>query len=210
MPSFPTLEAEQQFWNQGHRLIAGVDEVGRGSLAGPVTAAAVIFPQNFSLIPGVNDSKLLSPAKREMLAGRIKSEALTYAVSHISPKTIDHTGILKATLAAMENSIIKLAKAPNAALIDGNTAPKLPKIISTHTLVKGDRTCFSIAAASILAKTERDRLMLRLSRKYPGYYWHQNKGYGTKQHYHAISLLGINRHHRRSFLSKLNFPNSVI
>ena len=179
------------------RIEAGVDEVGRGCLAGPVCAAAVILPPDFSL-PGLTDSKQLSLRQREAMDAEIRNRALAFAIGEASPVEIDRLNILGATFLAMHRAIEALDPAPEYLLIDGNrfrTALPIPY----ETLVKGDGRVASIAAASVLAKVHRDKLMVKYSGEYPGYGWERNVGYGTTDHLKGISRLGLTPLHRRSF-----------
>lgn len=179
------------------RLEAGVDEVGRGCLAGPVVAAAVILPPRCA-IEGLHDSKKLSPRQRERLAEAIKSEALAYAIGEVAPREIDAINILNATFRAMTMAIKHLSIEPEYLLIDGNRF-RSELQIPYETLVGGDDRVASIAAASILAKTYRDALMCRLAEEYPQYDWHHNMGYGTRKHIEAIHKWGTTPYHRLSF-----------
>ena len=192
----PDFTFETSLMGQGYPLIAGVDEVGRGPLAGPVTAAAVILdPSN---IPqGLNDSKKLSAKRRENLYDLILKSA-TVAVAHVSVEEIDRINILQASLLAMRNAVAALNPQPAHLLIDGNRVPD-PINIPAQPIVKGDGKSLSIAAASIVAKTVRDRLMAELSLQNPGYGWEKNAGYPSKQHILALQRLGVTPHHRRSF-----------
>lgn len=178
-------------------LECGVDEAGRGCLAGPVTAAAVILPPHFNA-PDLTDSKQLSEKKRNVLRVKIEQEALCYAVAHVSEKQIDATHILKASILAMHKAIDKLSKMPDFIAVDGNKFYKY-KNISHQTVIKGDGKFLNIAAASILAKTYRDAYMHNLALKHPEYGWHTNKGYPTKTHRDAIKKYGITPYHRKSF-----------
>lgn len=179
------------------RIEAGIDEVGRGCLAGPVVAAAVILPPECH-ISGLHDSKKLSPKRREELAFAIKEQAIAYAISEVAPKEIDEINILQATFRAMNKAISALSTQPEYLLIDGNKF-KPQTNIPFETIVGGDDKVASIAAASILAKTYRDRLMIKYAEEYPGYGWEHNMGYGTPEHLHGIRKLGITPLHRRSF-----------
>ncbi|MFL2787023.1 MAG: ribonuclease HII [Paracoccaceae bacterium] len=192
----PDFTFEASLMGHGYPLIAGVDEVGRGPLAGPVTAAAVILdPSN---IPqGLNDSKKLSAKRRENLYDLILKSA-TVAVAHVSVEEIDRINILQASLLAMRNAVAALSPQPAHLLIDGNRVPD-PINIPAQPIVKGDGKSLSIAAASIVAKTVRDRLMAELSLQNPGYGWEKNAGYPSKQHILALQRLGVTPHHRRSF-----------
>ena len=193
---FPNFKIEQDLIRNGCSIIAGVDEVGRGPLAGPVTAAAVILdPLN---IPDeLNDSKILSSKKREKLFEELKSSS-TFAVAHVSPEEIDKLNILQASLLAMMNAVSNLKVKPNHVLIDGNKVPD--RLVGRATaIVKGDRKVLSIAAASIIAKVTRDKLMHDLGSEFPVYGWAKNAGYPTKCHMNAIVKYGVTPHHRRSF-----------
>ena len=185
---------------KGYNVICGVDEAGRGPLAGPVFAAAVILPDGH-IIEGVNDSKKLSEKKREMLFDRIIEECVCYAIGTASEKEIDEINILQATYLAMKRAVEGLEIKPDYVLIDGNRMPPLD--IPAETIVKGDGKSASIAAASIIAKVSRDRYMLELAEKYPQYEFEKHKGYGTKLHYEKIAEHGISDIHRKSFLKKV-------
>lgn len=191
----PNDHYEKEAQALGYRMIAGVDEVGRGPICGPVTAAAVVFkdppPQ------GLRDSKKLSLSRREELADLIYQTA-DVSVAHASVAEIDEINILQATFLAMTRAIAGLAQEPDFALIDGNKIP--PQLeIPARAIVKGDGKCLSIAAASIIAKVTRDRLMQDLGREFPQYDWHQNAGYPTKSHLAALARHGVTPHHRVSF-----------
>jgi ribonuclease HII len=177
----------------GTRLIAGVDEVGRGPLAGPVVAAAVILLRP---LEGLADSKLLDAPTRERLALRLREVALI-GVAAASVTEIDRINILHASMLAMRRAVLRLGCLPDLALIDGNRAPDLP--CPSDTIVAGDRDIPAIGAASIVAKVARDRLMHRLAERYPGYGWESNVGYPTAVHREAVRRLGVTCHHRRSF-----------
>ena len=176
---------------------AGIDEAGRGSLAGPVTAAAVILPKNYSN-DALNDSKKLSEKKRIELKCIIENDSIDYAVCSISPATIDKINILEASMLAMRNATHSLNKAPSHILIDGNKIPTNLNCPAT-AIVKGDNLSLTIAAASILAKVARDQIMEDLAEDFPKYGWETNVGYGTKAHIQGISQYGITPHHRLSF-----------
>lgn len=193
-------EFDLKFCTSKTFLLAGVDEAGRGPLAGPVVAAAVIF-DNDTFIPGVNDSKQLSELQREDLEKIIKQQALTFGYGIVNEKIIDKINILQATLKAMKNAVSKLNVKPDLIIIDGNKSfySKIP----TKTIVKGDAQSFSIAAASILAKVKRDKLMKKAAMKYPNYLWEKNKGYGTKEHISAIKEFGYSDLHRKTFLTRI-------
>lgn len=178
-------------------LIAGVDEAGRGPLAGPVFAAAVILSPDRP-IAGLRDSKKLSARQRERLAAEIREKALCFAITEASVDEIDRRNILQATLQAMRAAVEALAVTPGRVLVDGNQRPPIPHL-PVQTLVGGDDREPAIAAASILAKTARDALMLDYARQYPGYGFEQHKGYGTRQHLEALRTLGPSPVHRRSF-----------
>lgn len=185
---------------KGYNVICGVDEAGRGPLAGPVFAAAVILPDGH-IIEGVNDSKKLSEKKREMLFDKIIEECVCYSIGTASEKEIDEINILQATYLAMKRAVEGLEIKPDYVLIDGNRMPPLD--IPAETIVKGDGKSASIAAASIIAKVSRDRYMLELAEKYPQYEFEKHKGYGTKLHYEKIAEHGISDIHRKSFLKKV-------
>ena len=190
-------------FNSLMKIIAGVDEVGRGSLIGPVYAAAVIL--NKSVNPKIlKDSKKLTKEKREILFNYIKKNSI-WATGKASVKEIDKINILQASLLAMKRAIKKLKKKPSQVLIDGNKIPDL-KNYNLIAIVKGDQKIPSISAASIIAKVTRDKFIKTLAKKNKGYNWDQNFGYGTKQHLKAIKKLGVNKHHRKTFspISKLN------
>lgn len=191
---------EKEAQNSGYNIVCGVDEAGRGPLAGPVFAAAVILPQGL-VIEGIDDSKKLSEKKREALYCEIKSLALAFNVAFATEKEIDEVNILNATFLAMKRAVDGLILQPNLVLIDGNRAPDIG--LPTKTIIKGDSLSVSIAAASILAKVERDRLMKKLSEKYPSYGFEKHKGYGTKLHVEAIKKYGPAEIHRKSFLKKI-------
>ena len=178
-------------------LECGTDEAGRGCLAGPVTAAAVILPLNFENLI-LNDSKQLSEKKREVLKPIIERESLTFGVAHIFQEEIDTINILNASIRAMHKAIDNLNKIPEFIIVDGNRF-KSYKDIKHQTIVKGDSKYFSIAAASVLAKTHRDEYMTNIHNEYPMYNWKQNKGYPTSEHREAIKKYGITKYHRKSF-----------
>ena len=178
------------------RYECGTDEAGRGCLAGPVTAAAVILPDDFSN-DVLNDSKKLSALKRDELAGIIKAEAVSFAVAHIHPETIDSINILNASILAMHKCISKLEQV-NFIAVDGNRFNPLNNI-PFQTIIKGDGKYLNIAAASVLAKTSRDAYMERLHEEFPMYNWKNNKGYPTSEHREAIKEFGVTKYHRRSF-----------
>lgn len=193
---FPNFKIEQDLISKGCSIIAGVDEVGRGSLAGPVTAAAVILDP-LNIPDNLNDSKVLSSKKREKLFEELKSSCI-FSVAHVSPEEIDKLNILQASLLAMVNAVTNLKVKPKHILIDGNTVPD--RLVGRATaIVKGDRKVLSIAAASIIAKVTRDKLMHDLGSEFSVYGWAKNAGYPTKCHMNAIVKYGVTPHHRRSF-----------
>lgn len=175
----------------------GTDEAGRGCLAGPVTAAAVILPQGFSYA-GLNDSKTLSRKRRNHLRQVIEKEALSYHVAHVDMHKIDEINILNASILAMHQAVKGLKMKPQHIAVDGNRFHDYPEIPAT-TVIKGDGKYLHIAAASILAKTYRDEFMEQLDQEFPMYHWHKNQGYPTKQHRDAIREFGTTRYHRMSF-----------
>ncbi|MBQ2842535.1 MAG: ribonuclease HII [Clostridia bacterium] len=191
------FEYEINAKNKGFSAVCGVDEAGRGPLAGPVFAAAVILPEN-CVIEGLNDSKKISEKKRESLFDVIKEKAVSYSIASVDEKIIDEINILQATYLAMKKAVEGLDVPADYALIDGNRMPPLE--IDGETVVKGDAKSPSIAAASILAKVSRDRFMLELDEKYPQYKFSQHKGYGTKLHYEMLTENGVSDCHRMSFL----------
>lgn len=191
---------ENEKYNEGYKIICGVDEAGRGPLAGPVYAAAVILEKG-QTIEGVNDSKKLSEKKRELLFDKIINECKDYSIGTASEKEIDELNILQATFLAMKRAVDGLSIKPDCALVDGNQIPNLDCDVTT--VVKGDAKSESIAAASILAKVSRDRYMLEMAEKYPQYGFEKHKGYGTKLHYEMIEKYGICDIHRKSFLKKV-------
>lgn len=194
---------DNSFLNDKIELIAGVDEAGRGPLAGPVVAAAVIFSPDV-FIEGVNDSKQLTESRREFLFEKIIRSSLTYGVAAVSHGTIDKINILNASLRAMLNSVEKLNIKPDLILVDGNKSFNYN--IPVRTIIKGDSKSFCIAAASILAKVTRDRIMKRLAHYYPAYRWERNKGYATKEHIGVVRMAGITPLHRKTFLKNILAP----
>jgi ribonuclease HII len=205
VPSPPSLERERLAWTE-RRLLVGVDEVGRGPLAGPVVAAAVIFPPGFKRIPGVRDSKILPGERREELALLIRTRAIRLGVGAASCREIDRINIRVASALAMRRALRRALGIRSASvgmteshviIIDGLPLPELG--YPHEALVDGDALCYSIAAASIVAKTVRDRLMRCLAARHPGYGWHTNVGYSTQEHLIGISTIGVTRHHRLSF-----------
>jgi ribonuclease HII len=191
------LRHERDFWSRGFRRIAGIDEVGRGPLAGPVVAVAVVLPHE-CFIDGVDDSKRLPSEHRRRLVCAILRGCLDFGVGAASTREIDRLNIRRATALAMSRAIRRLRYPPDHLLVDGLPVPELG--LERHTaVVRGDHEVHSIACASILAKVLRDRLMDRLSRRYPAYAWERNKGYGTPEHQDAIHRYGPTPHHRQSF-----------
>ena len=178
------------------KIIAGVDEVGRGSLVGPVYAAAVILKKSINT-KLLKDSKSISSSKRKVLFGHIKKNSI-WAIGKASLKEIEQLNILNASLLAMKRAIKKLKKKPSHVLIDGNKLPEL-KNYKLKSIIKGDQKIPSISAASIIAKVTRDKMISNLSKKFKGYSWQKNFGYGTSQHLKAIKVLGITKHHRKTF-----------
>ena len=192
---------ENEIYEEGYELICGVDEAGRGPLAGPVCAAAVILPRDLE-IPGLNDSKKLSEKKREELFELIKDKAISYGIAFASVEEIEELNILNATFLAMNRAIAQLQPQPQLALIDGNRTKGIE--MESRSVVKGDSRCADIAAASVLAKVSRDRYMLTMAEKLPQYHFEKHKGYGTKLHYEALREYGPSEIHRPSFLKKMH------
>ena len=187
---------EEQCYRQGAELVAGLDEAGRGPLAGPVVASAVVLPP-YTLLNGLNDSKLVNPARREVLFGQIKAGAIGVGIGVVDAQLIDKHNILEATKIAMKQAIKNLGVTPDFLLID---AVKLDGLsMPQSNIIKGDRVSASIAAASIIAKVHRDRLMLDLHEQFPQYGFDKHKGYGTKEHLQALAKYGPCPFHRRSF-----------
>lgn len=197
----PDYEFEKAAVNSGFSFICGVDEAGRGPLAGPVCAAAVILPEG-AVIEGLDDSKKLTEKKREKLYDIIKQTAVAYSVAYGTLEEIETVNILEATYLAMNRAIEGLTVKPDFALIDGNRVPRGIKI-PCETVVKGDSKSMSVAAASVLAKVTRDRLMLEYDKKYPEYNFKKHKGYGTKEHTELIKQYGPCEIHRLSFLKNI-------
>lgn len=192
----PSFQYETEVMARGARCVAGVDEVGRGPLCGPVTAAAVILDAQ-NIPDGLNDSKKLTAARREVLSAQILASA-DVCIAHASVAEIDSLNILRASHLAMERAVAGLSQVPDHVLIDGNRLPR-DLTIPADCVVKGDGKSLSIAAASIVAKVCRDRLMVDLAQQHPGYGWETNAGYPTKFHLEALRKLGVTPHHRRSF-----------
>ena len=193
----PTLNHERELYRAGFKFVAGVDEVGRGCLAGPVVAAAVILPMDIDL-PGVQDSKTLTANQRDRLLDDIRTRAIAIGTGWCSPAEIDEMNILKASLEAMRRAVTALEPHPGFLLIDGNQTFSNPPC-PCRTVIKGDAHSLSIAAASIVAKVTRDREMQRLHQEFPVYGWASHKGYPTRTHYEALVKYGPSLHHRRSF-----------
>ncbi len=185
---------------KGYKTVCGIDEAGRGPLAGPVFAAAVILPENYSH-PVLNDSKKLSEKKRDAVFEDIVRDAIAIGVGTADEKEIAEINILNATYLAMKRAVENLAVKPDFAYVDGNRYPNTG--IKEETIVKGDGKCISVAAASIIAKVSRDRFMLEIDRQYPQYQFSKHKGYGTKLHYEMLEEYGISPVHRRSFLKNI-------
>lgn len=194
------LEYEIEASSKGYKAVCGVDEAGRGPLAGPVCAAAVILPEN-TIIDGVNDSKKLSEKKREALFDVIKSSARSYCIAYATVEEIESMNILNATMLAMKRAVEGLDVKADYAMIDGNRLPDLN--IDSEFIIKGDAKSMSIAAASILAKVSRDRLLREYAKEYPEYQFDKHKGYGTKVHTEALKKYGPCPYHRMSFLGKI-------
>ena len=194
------LSYEKQAYGKGYSVVCGVDEAGRGPLAGPVYAAAVILPPD-AHIEGVNDSKKLSEKKRETLFDIIRQTAVSSCIASASVEEIDTHNILNATYLAMQRAVAGLSTQPQMVLVDGNRLPSLP--MEAQAIVKGDSLSLSIAAASILAKVSRDRYMKELARQYPQYQLEKHKGYGTKLHRELIRQYGPSPIHRKTFLKKI-------
>ena len=199
MSDITMWEIENSLYSETVQLICGVDEAGRGPLAGPVCAAAVILPRDLQ-IPGLTDSKKLSDKKRRELFPVIQEQAIAYGIGLASEQEIDEINILQATFLAMRRALDQLSVRPDLALIDGNRETDFG--LPVKTVVKGDSLSANIAAASILAKVTRDNIMIQLSEQYPEYGFEIHKGYGTKAHYAALTEHGASPVHRRSFLKK--------
>jgi len=194
------LKFEKNLWDNGIKLIAGIDEVGRGPIAGPVVSSAVIFEKG-EYIDGVNDSKKLTPLKREKLYEIIIKKALCYGIGIVSEKDIDKINILNAALLSMKKAVENLKIKPEFLLIDGNKIPDTP--YSSKAIIKGDSLSFSIASASIIAKVTRDRLMLDYHDIYPIYLFSKNKGYATREHITAVKKEGLCPIHRKTFCRRI-------
>jgi len=190
------LAVERRWFRRGSRGVAGVDEVGRGPLAGPVVAAVVLVVPKTPVLEGVNDSKLLTHRRRDALAAAICA-SLPWAVAAASTREIDRLNIRRATALAMRRALARLPVHADTILVDGLPVPELE--MEHEAIVDGDAACYAIACASIVAKTVRDRLMCRLATHYPSYGWEHNAGYATAEHRAAIKQAGVTPHHRRSF-----------
>ena len=199
-PVLLTMEKEMEIRAKGFTAVCGIDEAGRGPLAGPVVAAAVILPEDIQL-PGVNDSKKITEKKREILFDFVKEHALAYGIGEASETEIDEINILQATFLAMRRAVEALQIPADYALVDGNRIQGLP--VPAETVIGGDGKVLSIAAASILAQVTRDRYMRDMAAQYPEYGFEKHKGYGTKAHYAAIEQYGICPLHRKTFLKKV-------
>lgn len=199
-PVLLTMDKEMEIRAKGFTAVCGIDEAGRGPLAGPVVAAAVILPEGIQL-PGVNDSKKITEKKREILFDFVKEHALAYGIGEASETEIDEINILQATFLAMRRAVEALQLSADYALVDGNRIQGLP--IPAETVIGGDGKVLSIAAASILAKVTRDRYIRDMAAQYPEYGFEKHKGYGTKAHYSAIEQYGICPLHRKTFLKKV-------
>ena len=207
MPAGPTLKRERLAWQEG-KLLLGVDEAGRGPLAGPVVAAAVVFPRDVKRLPGIRDSKTLSEPQRDRAVILIRKRALAIGIGAASVREIDRLNIRRATALAMRRAIVHLFAERRAlsaecrepecrVLLDGLAMPEIG--FDHEFLIDGDALCVSLSAAGIIAKTVRDRLMVNLARRHPMYHWVTNRGYGTEAHLQAIAQHGPTRHHRHSF-----------
>ena len=194
------LALEREYWDAGIHWVAGVDEVGRGPLAGPVLAAAVILPPGLA-IPGIDDSKRLTAERREVLFHQIRAHALCIGVGAASTREIDRLNILRASWLAMQRAVGRLSVRPERIIIDGLPVPVFGE--EHRAVVDADAHVHCVACASVIAKVVRDRLMHRLAPRYPGYGWDENRGYATAEHRSAIIALGMTPHHRRSFETNL-------
>lgn len=193
----PTLERERALWAEGFERVAGVDEVGRGPIAGPVVAAAVVFRPGQAPLEGLRDSKVMTARARERLDGDIRRAARVFAIGGASVREIDRLNIRRATALAMRRALAALGVTPDYVLLDGYPLPDLG--CAHEAVVGGDARCQSVSAAAVLAKCARDRLMALLARRYPGFGWEHNMGYATPEHLAILSRSGPTPHHRRSF-----------
>lgn len=198
------IEHEQTYWRRGYHFVVGVDEVGRGCLAGPVVAAAVGFAKGHKIIHGIHDSKVLSPSARNNLSNKIYEQAVQVSIATVSVGEINSQGISAATKTAMRHALAE-CKHIDIALIDGIWKPSTT--YAAEAIVHGDRLCYSIAAASIVAKVYRDQLMHTLHLSFPEYKWNQNKGYGTLWHRKMLKKIGPSPHHRTLFIRKSLTPS---
>ena len=194
------LAFEKKLWSRDYKFLAGIDEVGRGPLAGPVMACAIVFDQNF-YHSEVTDSKRLTPGKRDELAAVLRKNAVSFALGEASVREIEELNIRQATFMAMKRAVSGLAVIPDFLMIDGEIWPD-PEI-PARGIIRGDNKSFTISAASIIAKVARDKYMKELDREYPQYKFAQNKGYGTPEHIRAIRMAGPSPHHRSSFLKNI-------
>jgi ribonuclease HII len=201
-----TIERELRL--TGGTLIAGVDEVGRGSLAGPVVACAIVMPPDSRALRGVDDSKMLTPLARERLVSQIMERAVSLGLGAASAREIDRLNIYHASTLAMRRALARLKVSPDHVLIDGRPIRALG--VQHHGIVDGDDKCFSIACASIVAKVTRDRLMASLARRHPHYAWDHNCGYATRRHIDALQSHGSCAHHRQSFVVKALIPGEIV
>jgi len=200
----PSLRREAALWVEGRSTVAGIDEVGRGPLAGPVVAAAVVFPMGAKPIRGLDDSKVLTALQRAKFYGKIRERAQAVAVGAASVREIDRLNIRRASILAMARALRRLGFVPAHILIDGLPCPELG--CEHEAIVDGDARCHSIAAASVIAKVIRDCLMERLAARHPGYFWETNKGYATPEHLAALRELGPCTEHRRSWKLPVDDP----
>lgn len=196
----PSFQYERTLWSQGLSLVAGVDETGRGSLVGPVVAAAVVFPAELpeAVLGGVRDSKQMGPASRQRMVQVIRQHAIAIGVGAASAKEVDRMNIRRATALAMQRALSAIGRVDHV-LVDGLEVPELSERYQQTAIVKGDSISLSIAAASIISKTLRDHLLSLLAKRYPAYEWDRNAGYGSIAHRKAIEEHGLSPHHRRSF-----------
>ena len=195
--TLPTLERERALWAKGFELVAGIDEVGRGPIAGPVVAAAVVFRPGQRPLQGLRDSKAMTAKARERLAADIRRAALSFAIGGASVREIDRLNIRRATALAMRRALAALSVPPDYVLLDGHPLPDLGR--EHEAVVGGDARCQSVSAAAVLAKCARDRLMARLAARYPEFGWDHNMGYATPEHLASLAQAGPTPHHRRSF-----------
>jgi len=193
----PTLERERALWAKGFERVAGLDEVGRGPIAGPVVAAAVVFRPGQAPLEGLRDSKVMTARARERLAGDIRRAALVFAIGGASVREIDRLNIRRATALAMRRALAALGAPPDYVLLDGHPLPDLG--CDHEAVVGGDARCQTVSAAAVLAKCARDGLMTRLARRYPAFGWERNMGYATPEHLEILTRTGPTPHHRRSF-----------